>query len=292
MSRLSVRVASALLLAACACGCGRTEIRRVEWPTMGTVAALQVKTRARAFDGERAKSVLAQARRACDEIVRKFDAHDATSELCRLAPLDESAILTAASASYVCSLSVEPCYRAAFRLASASGGAFNPRWRGQGTLDFGAIAKGFAVDVLADCLYWDDGVEQLVDVGGNLKCVRGTWKTGVKDPLGDGLAATVELRAGEALATSATYYRGSHIYDGRTGRPVTNGVASVTVRCPSALWADGLSTTLFILGPEDGRVFLDREAGTLPFPREKLAVLWILDSGEIRHYGDAAAFRL
>jgi thiamine biosynthesis lipoprotein len=100
----------------------------------------------------------------------------------------------------------------------------------------------------------------------------------VKDPDGDGFAAVVELREGEALATSATYYRGSHIRDGRTGLAVSNGVASVTVLCDSAMWADGLSTTLFVFGPEEGRAFLDEHLPELA-GSGKVAVLWILSDG-------------
>ena len=105
-----------------------------------------------------------------------------------------------------------------------------------------------------------------------------TWRTGVKNPAGAGVAAIVELHPGEALATSATYYRGSHIRDGRTGCVVSNGVASVTVLSPSAMWADGLSTTLFILGPEEGCAFLDRHGDALAAARP-LAVLWLLEGG-------------
>ena len=105
------------------------------------------------------------------------------------------------------------------------------------------------------------------------------------DPNGGGFAAVVDLHEGEALATSATYYRGSHIYDGRTGLAVSNGVASVTVLCRSAMWADGLSTTLFILGPEAGRAFVEEKC-PLFMPDcyalsdgKYAAVLWILSDG-------------
>jgi thiamine biosynthesis lipoprotein len=165
----------------------------------------------------------------------------------------------------------------------ASGGAFNPRWRGPGTLDLGAIAKGAAVDWAALNVW--NGEDILIDLGGNLKSVRGNWRTGVADPNGGGFAAVVDLREGEALATSATYYRGSHIYDGRTGLAVSNGVASVTVLCRSAMWADGLSTTLFILGPEAGRAFVEEKC-PLFMPDcyalsdgKYAAVLWILSDG-------------
>ena len=81
------------------------------------------------------------------------------------------------------------------------------------------------------------------------------------------------------MATSAEYFRGKHIHDGRTGFPVSNDVASVTVRCPSALWADGLSTTLFVLGPDAGKRFLRTRLPELLGPDAAVSVLWILKDG-------------
>ena len=226
------------------------------------------------------------------DLEHALNAHDPDSELSRLAPLEEEEILSQCGKSpMLYSRDVRPCYEAAFKLMHESGGAFNPRWRGPKTLDLGAIAKGFAVDVAAkDC--YADHADALIDIGGNIKAVRGEggshrpWRTGVKDPNGDGFAAVVELREGEALATSATYYRGSHIYDGRTGLAVSNGVASVTVLCSSAMWADGLSTTLFVLGPEEGKKFLDDKLKLLVGDME-VSALWIMDGGRQEIYGNA-----
>jgi len=143
------------------------------------------------------------------------------------------------------------CYATAFRLMRESGGAFNPRWRGPNTLDLGAIAKGYALDEMyshRDLIREDS----LLDLGGNLKSIRGTWKVGIA-----GSDTIITLTNGMACATSAEYYRGKHIHDGRTGLPVTNAFTSVTVVHPSsATLADGLSTTLFILGPTEGEKFL------------------------------------
>jgi len=203
-----------------------------------------------------------------------LNAHDPKSELSRLASCSDEKVCAS------CNSDMRPCYEAAFALQKVSDDAFNPRWRGTNTLDLGAIAKGFAVDRLESTLKTLHPVRMdcLVDLGGNLKALRGSWHTGVRDPFGGGFAAVVELREGEALATSATYYRGGHIYDGRTGRPVSNGVASVTVLCRSAMWADGLSTTLFVLGPEEGKGFLDGKLTDL-LPGEAVSVLWIMDDG-------------
>ena len=248
-------------------GCGRAKIDRVEWPVMGTIAAVQLRGELTS-DSSR---FTAYAMGVFKDVSDALNAHVATSEISRLAQFADDEVLAK------CGAMARPCYEAAFKLMRESGGAFNPRWKGPNTLDLGAIAKGFAVDAATQECYVD-GADALIDLGGNLKSVRGRWRTGVRDPFGDGFAAVVELREGEALATSATYYRGSHIYDGRTGLAVSNGVASVTVLCSSAMWADGLSTTLFVLGPEEGKKFLDEKGERLIYGG-KVAALWVLSDG-------------
>jgi thiamine biosynthesis lipoprotein len=52
----------------------------------------------------------------------------------------------------------------------------------------------------------------------------------------------------------------SHTLDPRTGRPVGNGVASVTVLAPTCMAADALSTALAVLGPRDGMAFAGARA--------------------------------
>ena len=220
-------------------GCGKAPIERVEWPVMGTIAAVQTRGEGIQFlNGVR-------------EIVRGwfavesdyFNAYDPKSELSRLQGLSDEELLKK------CNPHAAVCYAAAFKLREQSGGAFDPRWKGAGTLDMGAIVKGFAVDNAAlNC--WN-GEDILIDLGGNLKAVTGDWTVGIKG----GEAFT--LHEGEACATSARYYRGSHIKDGRTGGDVDNDVYSVTVVHPSsAMVADGLSTVMFILGREKGEAFL------------------------------------
>ena len=254
-------------------GCRPEPIERVEWPAMGTVAAAQARG-----PGARNQAYWIRGlnQPAFFLVELLLNAHDPKSELSRLAPCADADVLAR------CANDMRPCYEAAFALKGASDGAFNPRWRGTNTLDLGAIAKGFAVDrmdsMLRSCR--PARTDCLIDLGGNVKSLRGVWKTGVKDPNGDGFAAVVDLREGEALATSATYYRGGHIYDGRTGAPVSNDVASVTVLCRSAMWADGLSTTLFILGPDEGRDFLARKRQGL-LGDEPVAALWILKDGRL-----------
>ena len=269
-----------VIAAMCLAGCGRQQIERVEWPIMGTIAAVQV----RGYPDEWGH-VSAHAMGVFKDVSEALNAHVSTSELSRLAPLDDGEVLEK------CDAQMKPCYEAAFKLMHESGSAFNPRWKGTNTLDLGAIAKGFAVDLASSMAPGVGPIDAIIDLGGNLKALRSEdgsyrpWRTGVRDPFGDGFAAVVELREGEALATSATYYRGSHIYDGRTGLAVSNGVASVTVLCNSAMWADGLSTTLFVLGPEEGRKFLDDKLKLLVGDME-VSALWIMDGGRQEIYGN------
>ena len=239
-------------LLACA-GCGRPSVDRVEWLTMGTVAAVQTH-------GEADPSVLAQVKEAFARVERRLNLHDAASELNQLAGLSEAEILKR------CDPEMRPCYERAFALTRQTDGAFNPRWRGTNTLDLGAIAKGFAVDLAVGRV---TGRDALVDLGGNLRCAGGDWKVGVK-----GVDLTFDFSGKGACATSAEYYRGKHICDGRTGQPVTNGVRSVTVIHESAMLADGLSTVCFILGPDEGRRFL---AHAYP----EAAAAWALKDGSV-----------
>ena len=279
-----MRTLSASALLACGCSRGVDDGSRcVNWPVMGTTASLHARDDpGGAWSGAFAVEAMAVFR----DVETLLNAHSPTSEVSRLANLPRDGLLAA------CSGWTRPCYAAAFALSEAAGGAFNPRWRGAATLDLGAIAKGFAVDLAAAaCAKRCPPGALLVDLGGNLKSAKGSWRVGVKNPNGAACAATVELHEGEALATSATYFRGRHIYDGRTGAAVSNGVASVTVLAPSAMWADGLSTTLFVLGPDAGRAFLASRLHGL-CGDAGVAVLWVMGDGSAIARDPDGRFRL
>ena len=129
-------------------------------------------------------------------------------------------------------------------------------------LDFGAIAKGYAVDRAIGVLR-DRGVQNaLVDAGGNFSAIgtpdqRPYWRIGIRHPLRrDALLADLDF--GDAgIATSGGYEnyfdadgkRYVHIIDPRTGYPV-EGMLSTTIVAPTAMVADALSTVTFVLGVE------------------------------------------
>lgn len=255
-------------------GCSGSSIEKSSWPVMGTIASVQAREKG---DMPHVEAATKEAFSLVEKLLNRFDP---ASELTALQNLSDDDVVKNASAS------VRSCYETAFLVSRLSGGAFNPRWRGRQTLDLGAIAKGFALDLAAasylQAAESKKSGDALIDLGGNLISAKGSWTTGVKSPEGNGFASVFSLFQGEAVATSASYYRGSHIYDARTGNAVSNGVLSVTVIARSAMWADALSTVLFILGPREGMEFLEKlqREPAYPFGRaDDVAVLWIMESG-------------
>lgn len=140
------------------------------------------------------------------------------------------------------------------------------------TADLSAIAKGYAVDALADVLSKYGVSDYLVEVGGELRVAGRTakgerWRVGVEKPLSGGRMAFRILRMERGgIATSGDYrnyreYDGkrySHELDPRTGYPVTHSTASVTVVAETAMTADALATALFVLGADAGLALAER----------------------------------
>jgi len=137
-------------------------------------------------------------------------------------------------------------------------------------LDLGAIAKGYAVDRASAALR-KEGVENfLVNAGGDLK-VSGAkgdgvpWTIGIRHPrLPSELIA--KLRPAQAaVATSGDYEkffsqggeRYHHILTPSTGLPAPE-CQSVTVMASSAMDADALATSVFVLGPKKGFALLEK----------------------------------
>ena len=139
-------------------------------------------------------------------------------------------------------------------------------------LDLSSVAKGFAVDQLARSLDAQGLHHYLVEVGGELRGAGAKddgqpwWVAleGVPEALGQH-EAVVALH-GLAVATSGDYRRyysygarrASHTLDPRSGYPIGNDVASVTVIHPQCMRADALSTALSVLGPEAGMAFAEQ----------------------------------
>ena len=146
-----------------------------------------------------------------------------------------------------------------WRRLAFDAGARRLRQPGGLALDLSGIAKGHAVDALADLLGTAGVRHCLVEVGGEL-AGRGVrpdgepWWVDLETPPG-AAPAPAPLRIGLhglAVATSGNYRRGDHNLDASTGRPAANGVASVSVLHASAMAADAWASALAVLGPDAG----------------------------------------
>lgn len=134
-------------------------------------------------------------------------------------------------------------------------------------VDLSAIAKGYAVDEVAEALSALGSSRHLVEIGGEIRALgegtRGPWTVGIERPE-PGAAKTVfeVLKLREAgFATSGNYRNFvlsadgrtvTHIIDPRTGDPVSHGLGSVSVLHPRCATADALATALYVLGPDEG----------------------------------------
>ena len=153
-------------------------------------------------------------------------------------------------------------------------------------IDLGGIAKGFTGDKIIQILK-ENGIESaLLDFGGNIQTLGtkpdGTkWNIGIKNPLTGEVAAGIKVE-NMTVITSGGYERfftasdGKkyiHIIDSKTGFPVDNEIASVTILSSSGTYADALSTALFVMGTEKAFSFWKehRDFEMLIFTKNKRA---------------------
>lgn len=181
-----------------------------------------------------------------------------------------------------------------FDLASRTLVKTSPR-----ALDFSSIAKGFGVDRLADLLLSRGINNFMVEIGGELK-VQGLnpqgqpWRIAVRSPQSDApeVATTIAL-TDMGVATSGDYFNFfrvggqnySHLIDPTTGWPIRHEVVSVTVVDPSVTRADGLATSLLVLGKDEALALAEEnqwavlllvrtEAGIESFPSSAFARMY------------------
>ncbi len=155
-------------------------------------------------------------------------------------------------------------------LAQTDGGWTLAKQRPGVQLDLSALAKGYAIDVVARRLdqFACDGY--LIELGGELRAhgvnSQGlAWRVGLEAPDPETLGKSRRAIALQdaAIATSGDYRlffhdakragtTYSHILDPRAGRPVAHRLTSVSVIARDAMRADAWATALMALGPEAG----------------------------------------
>lgn len=152
-------------------------------------------------------------------------------------------------------------------------------------IDLSAIAKGYAVDQLAETLLAKGFRDMLVEIGGEMRILGQhpggkLWRVAVEKPqAGERGIEKVFHLTDIAMATSGNYrnffvqdgQRYGHTIDPATGRPVRHRLASVTVLASTAARADALATALMAMGDERALELCRRE---------KIAAYLLLHRGE------------
>lgn len=142
-------------------------------------------------------------------------------------------------------------------------------------IDLGAIAKGYASDLMEAHLRKYDVERGIIELGGNVfllgeKEDGAAWRVGVKDPNNvEQICGILNLKDAFAI-TSGGYQRNfeengtvfHHIIDPANGYPAQSGLLSVTVVAPAngedyrgtepgnGTMCDAFSTALFVMGEE------------------------------------------
>ncbi len=135
-------------------------------------------------------------------------------------------------------------------------------------VDLGGIAKGYTSSRVMD-IFKDCGVKSgLVNLGGNVQAL-GTktdgskWRVAIQSPDDEEDYLGILEIQDKAVITSGGYERYfeqdgktyHHIIDPATGYPAQNGLISVTIVSEDGTLADGLSTSLFIMGKDEAVSF-------------------------------------
>ena len=128
-------------------------------------------------------------------------------------------------------------------------------------LDFGGIAKGYAVDLTIERLRSLGINNAIVNAGGDLRAI-GThgdrpWRVAVRKP-GGGTVGSVQVQGDESIFTSGNYERFRqdkterypHILDPGTGWPAKD-IASVTLITGEGILADAAATALVVAGLDE-----------------------------------------
>ena len=143
-------------------------------------------------------------------------------------------------------------------------------------LDCSAIAKGFAVDVIADLLRKKGVKNYMVDIGGEVDVAGvnssgGLWRIGISKPDDDPESRNQDLQtileiSDKGIATSGNYrnfyykdgMKYAHTIDPKTGHPVQHSILSSTVIAKECIIADAFATAFMVMGMERAKELLEK----------------------------------
>lgn len=149
-------------------------------------------------------------------------------------------------------------------------------------LDVGAIAKGYAVERVAQWMEEQGITGYVLNVGGNIRVVGSKpdaekWTVGIENPLGEDYLAYLQV-ADMSVVTSGSYQRFyyvggkpyHHIIHPDTLMPA-EGFMSVSVVCRDSGMGDALSTALFCLPQKEGLDLVESLPG--------VEAMWVTEDG-------------
>ncbi|MDO4680491.1 MAG: FAD:protein FMN transferase [Aerococcus sp.] len=144
-------------------------------------------------------------------------------------------------------------------------------------LELGGISKGYIGSQVATLLKKEGVTSAIANLGGNVALVgnhptnKDGWTVGIQDPdkKRNQVVGSKLVKGDTAVVTSGIYEQYlekdgktyHHIIDPRTGYPLDNNVASVTVFAPSSFDGDSYSTALFMMGINQGLKFINQKPG-------------------------------
>lgn len=143
-------------------------------------------------------------------------------------------------------------------------------------IDLGGIAKGYIADQIK-ALWLKNGVQTgIIDLGGNVLLVGPSqhadklWNIGVQNPIKprDVSLGVIQTTA-KSIGTSGIYERKlvidgheyHHMFDSKTGYPIKNNLASVTIVSDKSIDGEIWSTIGFYQGIEKGRALIEKQPG-------------------------------
>ncbi|MBQ2815228.1 MAG: FAD:protein FMN transferase [Clostridia bacterium] len=157
-------------------------------------------------------------------------------------------------------------------------------------LDVGAVAKGYAVEQIAQYMKKNGMDGYLLNVGGNVRSVGHRrdgekWKVGIENPDTENIEKPyIEYLEIEdmSLVTSGSYQRFytvngknyHHIIDPETLMP-SDRYLSISVLCESSAYADALSTALFSMEYEKGYKLIES--------LENVEAMWVITDGQQKY---------
>jgi len=137
-------------------------------------------------------------------------------------------------------------------------------------LDCGAIAGGYASDIIAGFLHKKGVDDYMVEIGGEVVLhgknpKGGNWRIGINKPVDDSTSTNNDIErllvlTDKALSTSGNYRsfyvkdgkKYAHTIDPHTGYPVQHSLLSATILANDCFTADGLATACMVMGVDAG----------------------------------------